>query len=331
LYAIETQGLTKRFKQLGGYRDLALYRWRRQSTLAVEDMSLSIAPGELFGLLGENGAGKSTLIRMLSTTLLPTSGVAMVGGADVVRAAQAVRRRIGLVSGDERSFYWRLTGRQNLTFFAALYRLPERLAGQRIDELLATLDIGSYADRPFSAYSSGIRQKFALARGMLTRPDILFLDEPTRALDPIAADDLRRYIVEHIVGQAGHTVFLATHTLAEAEAICDRVAIVRHGRIVASGTMAELRAQMALRPVLELDVHGDGAAVRDAVLAVAGVQDVAIEPVAGLTRLVVRSDDEDGSVDAVLRSVVGSGVSVASFTARQPTLDDIYRAVHAPS
>jgi ABC-2 type transport system ATP-binding protein len=272
--AIETERLTKRFRQLRGYRDLALYPLRRSTDVAVEEVTLQIAQGELFGLLGENGAGKTTLIRMLSTTLLPTSGRAVVGGHDVVHEPHAVRNLIGLVSGDDRTFYWRLTGRQNLEFFAALYHVPRRIADRRIRELLETLDVGSFAVRRFNTYSTGIRQKFAIARGLLTEPRVLFLDEPTRALDPIAADEVRRYVADHIVGRMGYTVLLATHTLSEAQAICHRVAIIRHGKVVAAGSMDELSARMALSTVFELVVAGTAGRLRDAIGTVPGIQDV---------------------------------------------------------
>ena len=250
--SIETERLTKRFRLLNSYRDLLLYPWQRSTKLAVDELTLTVNGGELFGLLGENGAGKTTLIRMLSTTLLPTSGRGVVAGHDVVREPHQVRRMIGLVTGDERSFYWRLTGRQNLVYFATLYHLSSHEMRPRVDALLETLGIGQYADQPFNTYSAGTRQKFAIARGLLTDPQLLFLDEPTRSLDPIAADEVRRYISQHIVGDLGRTVLLATHTLSEAEAICSRVGIIRHGRLVAIGSMDELRRRMKLGSVLEL-------------------------------------------------------------------------------
>jgi ABC-2 type transport system ATP-binding protein len=327
--AIETEQLTKRFRRVKSYRDLVLYRWRRDSDVAVQDVTLQIPRGELFGLLGENGAGKTTLIRMLSTTLLPTSGHAFVGGHDVVREPRLVRERIGLVNGDERSFYWRLTGRQNLQFFAALYHVPRHAIAGRIAQLLDTLGVTSYADRRFDSYSTGIRQKFAIARGMLTEPEVLFLDEPTRALDPIAADEVRRYVVEHIVGQLGYTVLLATHTLAEAEAICSRLAIIRHGTIVMNGTMEELRARTALAPVLDLVVSGQDAGLRDRICAVPGVTDVLIARHGEQANVSVTVGTEGDSTSGVLRAVLGAGLRVDACATRQPTLDDIYRAAHA--
>jgi ABC-2 type transport system ATP-binding protein len=326
---IETDHLTKRFRRLRGYRDLLLLTRRQPTDVAVDDISLAVRRGELFGLLGENGAGKTTLIRMLTTTLLPTSGRASVGGYDIVRESQAVRRLIGVASGDERSFYWRLTGRQNLRYFAALNHVPRARSEARIDELLHTLGVAEYADRRFDHYSSGTRHRFGLARALLTEPRILFLDEPTRALDPIAADELRRHVVDHVVGDLGCTVLLATHTLSEAEAMCDRVAIIHRGRIVESGTTAELRSRVPVHTVLELTISGDPEQARSAACTVAGVTraDVLGEPDhAQLTVTIATGRD---AVTDVLRAVLAADVRVLSTTTHRPALEDIYRAVHS--
>lgn len=327
--AIEVDHLTKRFRLLNSYRDLLSYPWRRPVNVAVDDLTLSVQAGELFGLLGENGAGKTTLIRMLSTTLLPTSGGAKVVGHDVTREPRQVRRLIGLVTGDERSFYWRLTGRQNLVFFATLYHLPSTEIRRRIDTILGTLGIAEYADRTFHTYSAGTRQKFAIARGLLTDPQVLFLDEPTRSLDPIAADELRGYISTHIVGDLKRTVLLATHTLSEAESICSRVGIIRHGRLVAMGSMDELRRRTKLSSVLDLVLDAASPELTGGIEKVAGVQRVSTDPAAGGTRLRAEFDGRGGTLDSILHLVLACGARVESCTTRPPTLEDIYRAVHA--
>ena len=157
------------------------------------------------------------------------------------RDPRAIRGRIGLVSGDERSFYWRLTGRQNLEFFAALQHLPPAVVAARIVELAARLGIAEHLDRPFGHLSTGQRQKLAIARGLMSEPEILFMDEPTRSLDPISAVAIREFVAEHIVGELGSTVVLATHSMPEAEALCRRLAFIQDGRIVAEGSVADLR------------------------------------------------------------------------------------------
>lgn len=328
--AIEVDRLTKKFRQVGTYRDLALYALRRATHTAVDEISLSIADGELFGLLGENGAGKTTLIRMLSTTLLPTAGTALVGGHDVEREPQNVRRLIGLVNGDERSFYWRLTGRQNLDFFAALYHVSPDQAKSRIAKIVDTLGVAKYLDHRFDTYSTGTRQKFAIARGLLNEPRILFLDEPTRALDPIAADDLRRYIVDEVVGRNGCTVLLATHSLAEAEAICDRVAIVRHGKLVSLGTVQELRAQTGLAPVVDLEVATGNGDVNGTISSLPGLNDVTITPNGETTRIVARLGPDGEAMNRLMQAILASGVRIETCVTRHATLEDVYRWAHAP-
>lgn len=325
--AIEAEGLTKRFRPVGSFRDLLQYRWRVPSHRAVEGISIEVRQGEVFGVLGENGAGKSTLIRMLTTTLLPTSGSARVAGYDVVRQPQAVRRVIGLVTGDERSFFWRLTGRQNLRYFAALFHVPRSVARTRIDTLLDVLRIGSYADERFATLSTGTKQRFAIARGMLTDPDVLFLDEPTRALDPIAAEEVRAHVTQHIVREQGRTVVLATHTLEEAEAACDRVAILRAGELVELGTVVELGAKHALDEVVIAE-FAEGAEAAVAILRVTpGIRSV--HNVDGPMQTIELRLAERTAMTAALRAIAQSGAVVASVTTRRATLADIYRATYA--
>jgi ABC-2 type transport system ATP-binding protein len=326
--AIEAEGLSKQFFPVRSFADLLAAR-RRQRTTALDDVSMQIRSGELFGILGENGAGKTTLIRILSTTLLPTAGRARILGRDVVREADAVRGLIGVVSGDERSFYWRLTGRQNLEYFAALYHMPRRTIARRIDELLALLDIAGPADRRFDGYSTGMKQRFAIARGMLTDPKVLFLDEPTRALDPIAAGELRQHLAEEIIGRFGFTALLATHTLSEAEAICDRVAIMRGGKLIHVGSVAELRASMGLSPALELLLSDCSAELAGRVSRMVGAENVAVEPDDDRVRLRLNLPAGEGAITEILRAVVDSGSEIFSTTMREPTLDDVYRRAHA--
>jgi len=284
-----------------------------------------VEQGQLFGLLGENGAGKTTAIRMFVTTLLPTSGVARVGGYDVVNEPQRVREIIGLVSSEERSFYWRLTGRQNLDFFAALHHLSPRAARHRIDELLEVVDVRDEADQPFHSYSTGTRHKFSIARGLLTDPQVLFLDEPTRSLDPIAASEVRHLISERIVRQMGRSALLATHSLAEAEAICDRVAIIRAGRLVATGTVADLRAQMGLTTLCEIRIRGEPEVTPDELARLPGVQAVAPLVDGKATRLELRLEQGGSALDGVLRYLLAGGAVVESCQTREPTLEEIYR------
>jgi ABC-2 type transport system ATP-binding protein len=191
--------------------------------------------------------------------------------------------------------------------------------------------LASYADRRFNTYSTGIRQKFAIARALLTEPRVLFLDEPTRSLDPLAAQEVRRYIADHIVERLGATALLATHTLSEAEAICHRVAIIRHGRLVAAGSMDDLSKRMKLSSVLELVVAGASNRLREVMGARPEMQEISIVADGERSRLTANIDSRDGTLNHVLRLVLDAGAHIESCITRPPTLDDIYRAAHAES
>jgi ABC-2 type transport system ATP-binding protein len=223
--AILTEALTKIFRRPTG-------PLRRPGTPvpAVQSLDLALPQGALLGILGPNGAGKTTLLKLLATLLLPTSGRLIVGGVDALRDPRRARARVGLVTGDERSFYWRLTGRQNLAFFGALYAIEPRRARHRAGELAAALGIAEVLDAPVDTYSSGMRQRLALARGLLHDPALLLLDEPTRSLDPEAAASLRQMIAR-LARQGGHTVVLVTHAPEEARALCTHVGTMREGRL----------------------------------------------------------------------------------------------------
>ncbi len=242
--AIETFDLSKRYPPVTGWRRFS--RTTITAGDAVSHINLDVREGELFGLLGPNGAGKTTLVKILCTLILPTSGTARIGGYDLAHSDQ-VRAQVGLSTGDERSFYWRLSGRQNLAFFGALSDLPRSLLPQRVDEVLRQLGLDSVADRPFQTYSSGMRQRLGIARALLHRPRILFLDEPTRSLDPNSTLQLHTLIQEELLARAGMTIFLTTHRLDEAEKLCDRVGIMHKGQLQALGSLEDLRHSLQAR------------------------------------------------------------------------------------
>jgi ABC-2 type transport system ATP-binding protein len=241
-YTIETHELTKRFALQKGFTDFLRHPFRKDEMTAVVDVNLKIKKGELFGILGPNGAGKTTLIKMLCTLILPSVGTAHVNGYDIAKDSGKVRRSIGFITSDERSFYWRLTGRRNLRFFASLHNYYSEDAEERIDELLNLVGLEERGDDRFLSYSAGMKQRMAIARGLLNDPAVIFMDEPTRALDPGAAQNVREFVRDRIVGDEGKTVFLSTHHLPEAEELCDRIAIIDEGRIRVIGTLDELKA-----------------------------------------------------------------------------------------
>jgi len=211
-----------------------------RSVRALSDCSLAVPCGELFGLFGANGAGKSTLIRILCTLLTPSSGSASVCGFDVVRQSVEVRRRIAVVTDNERTFQGRLTARQNLEFYAALHNMPRPAAARRIDELLGDFGLTAAAHRSVQTFSSGMRQRLVLLRALLHDPPVLLLDEPTNSMDVQTAGFVRHLIKDELVNRRKKTVLYTTHDLYEMDQFCDRVAILNGGRIVALGTVTEL-------------------------------------------------------------------------------------------
>lgn len=239
--AIETHNLTKRYGSAKGLT-------------AVHDVSLVIPPGEFFGLFGANGAGKTTLIRMLTTLLAPTAGQARVNGYDIVKEAEAVRASVGMVFSNEHSFYGRLTGRENLNFFAAMQNLPRQQIRARVDELLQMFTLDRYADNVFQTYSTGMRQKMNFARALLHNPPVLFLDEPTKGMDVQTADAVRVLLKQEIVERQGKTVFLTTHDLYEMEHLCDRIGVLAHGEIRAFGRPRELLSQAQRKHLYQLEL-----------------------------------------------------------------------------
>jgi ABC-2 type transport system ATP-binding protein len=218
-----------------------VYRQRGDVVTALAGVDLEVRRGELYGLLGPNGAGKTTLIKILVTLLLPSSGSAEVDGLDVVRDHRRLRWRIAMVSGGESSGYPVLQVREQLWMFSQLYGMESRAAKRRIEELLERLDLTEAARRPVSALSTGMRQRVNLARGLLTDPRVLFLDEPTVALDVGAARTVREEVRRWMAEDPGRTVILTTHHMMEADELCDRVGIVSRGRLVAEDTPAGLK------------------------------------------------------------------------------------------
>lgn len=208
---------------------------------ALDGLSLEVKRGEVFGLLGPNGAGKTTLLKILCTLLLPTEGLALVNGHDVVRAPQRVRRAVGYCLESERSFYYRLTGLQNLAFFATLNNLDSRKAAARITEVLEIVGLNGVAATPFMTYSKGMQQKLGLARALLTDPAVLLLDEPTKSLDPGAATEFRRFLRGTLAERLSKTILLVTHSLEEARECCDQGAVMNQGKIGFQGTWPEVQ------------------------------------------------------------------------------------------
>jgi ABC-2 type transport system ATP-binding protein len=256
--AVETKDLVKIFER--GRRTI-WQRVRREPDKrdrfrAVDGIDLVVEPGEIFGLLGPNGAGKTTTMKMLATLLIPTSGTIRVLGIDPLDRPREVRARLGAMLSGERSLYWKLTGRENLEYFAALYHVPPGETKTRIANVLAAVKLADRADDYVERYSTGMRQRLALARALLPDPPLVVLDEPTVGLDPQASRDLRDRVRE--LKAQGRTVLLTTHYMEEADQLCDRIAIIDHGRIVALDTPAALKRTIRAEEVVHLEIALDG-------------------------------------------------------------------------
>ncbi|HKT43828.1 MAG TPA: ATP-binding cassette domain-containing protein [Gaiellaceae bacterium] len=302
-FAIEAEGLVKTYPK--GVR-------------ALDGVSFSVGRGTVFGLLGPNGAGKSTTVKILTTLTAPDEGRAVVAGHDVAREPQRVRQSIGVV-GQKHGMDPEATGIENLRLQGDLYGMPRRQAKERAWELLERFDLAGSARRLVRTYSGGMQRKLDVALGIMHRPDVLFLDEPTTGLDPEARADMWEEI-ERLTSSEGISVLLTTHYLDEADRLASQLAIVDRGRIVAAGTPDELKSELhgdAL--VVELASSVNGRAL-DAVSAVEGVSEAAIEG----RVLRARADVGARALPAVLAALDAAGVPVATATVSRPSLDDVY-------
>jgi ABC-2 type transport system ATP-binding protein len=244
-HAIEIERLSKTYGAQTSLGDMLRGR-QRPLVHALQDVSLNIMEGEVYGVLGPNGSGKTTLLKILSTILTPSSGQARVFGLDIATQDYLVRDLVALVTAEDRSFYWRLTARENLSFFATLYGLDSVTAARKINDLFKLFELTKAADRRVGEFSTGMKQKLAIARGLLSSPRLLFLDEPTRGMDPASAHALLSMVQSRLIDYFDNTVILTTHIMREVETLCQRVGVLRYGKLAYSGGPQELKK--SLRP-----------------------------------------------------------------------------------
>ncbi|MEO6197794.1 MAG: ABC transporter ATP-binding protein [Dehalococcoidia bacterium] len=322
--AIEVRDLVMQFPQQQGWK--ALFK-REPGKMALRGINLTIPTGEIFGMLGPNGAGKTTLIKVLTTLTIPSSGEALVTGLDVVKSSIEVRSRVGVVYGDERTFFWRLSAFDNLLFYAALYHIPEKQARRRAAELLEMVGLREAMHLRMHHYSSGMKQRASIARGLLNDPDILIMDEPTRSLDPIAAQELRR-LVKDRVADGQRTVLVATNIMAEAEYLCDRIAFINRGQIQLVGEIEDLRGILQSEEKHELVAGGVSLAAVECLRTLPGVDamNVATDQ-DGRVRLGLTVRREMPVMPTVVRAIVDLGGDVWSSTPSELTLDEMFSIV----
>jgi ABC-2 type transport system ATP-binding protein len=291
-----------------------------KEVVAVEDVSFAVSSGELFGLLGPNGAGKTTSVKMLTTLLIPTEGSARILGHDVVKEADAIRPRIGFIFGGERGLYWRLSAIDNLRYFATLYQLDPEVTKKRIPYLLELVGLADRGREKVEGYSRGMKQRLHIARTLLHDPELLFLDEPSIGLDPVAAREMRQIVLN--LQSEKKTILLTTHYMFEADALCQRIAVINQGRIIALDTPEGLKKHVRDLSVIEIEVFGVPKQTLDKVQAMPFVDAVSVENRDQKQALLVQSPRGAEAVPDLMAAL--AGLRVGRVDVREPTLEDAY-------
>jgi len=294
---------------------------------ALTAVTVAIEEGEVFGLLGPNGSGKTTFLKLLSTILSPTSGTARIFGHDVTREPRKVRAMVALVTAEERSLYWRLTGQQNLEFFASLYGLSGRRIESKIDELLELFVLTDARKIRVAEYSTGMRQKLAIARGLLSDPKLLFLDEPTRGLDPAAAHNLLNLVKERAVEHFENTVILTTHIAREVEQLCDRIATLHHGALTYTGPVETLGRSLDATVTYAMTVSGLTDVVTERLRARKGVVHCSTVERDGITEIELVFERDALTLSDVLRLLLFNNVDIRRCSLQERTLEETFRTV----
>ncbi len=317
-FAIRTEQLGRIYKIRGGKKS------EPRSLVALNDINLEIDPGELFGLLGPNGAGKTTLIKILTTLLAPSTGHAWVAGYDVVQDPEKVRPRINMVSGGEASGYGLLTVRENLWMFSQFYGLPSAVANRNIKHLLEVVGLSDRMNTRSSDLSTGLRQKMNIVRGFMTDPDVLFLDEPTLGLDVGASREVRHFIRSWVDDNPARTVMLTTHYMVEADELCDRVAIINQGRVLACDSPASLKRNLQQEAIFRLEVSPfNGGLSSERFATLPGVCNVVHRPQDGFDLLDLILEEEQ-ALTGVVNTLNSANIRLLNLQKNEPSLEDVF-------
>lgn len=314
-FAIQVNHLKRIYKSTVG-----VFRRQEKLVTAVEDISFHVDHGELFGILGPNGAGKTTTVKMLTTLLIPTSGTATILGYDVVKQADAIRPRIGFIFGGERGLYWRLSAEDNLKYFSALYQIDPAISDKRIPYLLDLVGLSSRNRDKVEGYSRGMKQRLHIARTLLNDPEVLFLDEPSIGLDPVAARDIRQVVRD--LRDSQKTILLTTHYMFEADELCRRIAVINHGKIVALDTPANLKRVVQDLAVVELEVKNVAPQMIEQLRQLPFVDAVTVQEGEQSSFLVIQTPRGAEAVPELL--AVFEGALIQKVAVREPTLEDAY-------
>jgi len=319
---VEVKELSKAFQT----REGPLLRKTSKTVVAVDKISFDVSEGEIFGLLGPNGAGKTTTVKMLCTLITPTSGDALINGYSIVKDQQKVRENLGVMLTGERTLYWKLTGRENLEYFAALYHLDSSHSKKRIDELLEKVGLAERVETLVENYSTGMRIRLSFAKALLNDAPVILFDEPTASLDPQSARLIREYIRE--LKREKHAIILTTHNMEEADALSDRVAIIDHGKIVRSGTPAELKERVKSNDVIEIQARKFSEQVLIGLQSFSEVSKVAVSTNGSTDEADLRIHAEKGKevLPRILEFLVRKQVAVTRVSFIEPTLEDVFIA-----
>ena len=309
MYAVETNSLSRIFKAKG------------KPIVALKNVDLNINYGEILGLLGANGAGKTTFVKILATLMLPSEGNASVYGFDVIKQAKQIRKIINLVSGGETPGYGILSVRENLWFFSQLYGLSNKFAKERVQRLIKDMELEEYVETRMHKLSTGFKQRLNLARGFINDPKVLFLDEPTLGLDVINAKHIRNYVKDWVRSDKSRAVLLTTHYMAEAEEICDKIAIIYNGSIVAFETPQTLKASMEKSTVVRIEVKNNSAPSLENVSGIIGSSVDSNSN--GITKIKVVLDDES-RIPVLVSHLANNGCKIMSINTSEPSLEDVY-------
>jgi ABC-2 type transport system ATP-binding protein len=313
--AIEVSKLKRTFKA-----SLGVLKRKTKIINAVDGISFEVQKGELFGLLGPNGAGKTTTVKMLTTLLIPSGGSALIAEMDIVRDAEKIRSHIGFIFGGERGLYWRLSGIDNLRYFASLYYVDPDIAKKRIPYLMELVGLEDRGKEKVEGYSRGMKQRLHIARALIHDPEILFLDEPTIGLDPVGARELRQMVLD--LQSEKKTILLTTHYMFEADALCQRIAVINHGKIIALDTPTNLKQIVKELSIVELEVFGVPPSAIKKMKELPFVENVTLEDHDQRQHILVQTPKGPEAVPALMEAL--EGVEIGKVTIREPTLEDAY-------